>query len=115
MSRRSLIKFGAISGALLAVPFWVNDANSQSTSVNPSKASETKPDGLVSFNAGWAIPAEDKPALLLLEQKKIKEAQAATSQAGSPGTAGSDSVAKPVNKHWKDKVQDAWSKIKSFF
>lgn len=114
MSRRSLIKFGAASGALLTVPFWGSNAISQSIAGNPAKA-ETKPDGLVSFNAGWVILVEDKPALLLLEQKKIKEAQSATSQAASPGAAGSENLAKPANKSWKDKVQDAWSKVKGFF
>lgn len=115
ISRRSLIKFGAVSGALLAMPFWGNNAIAQSTSGNAPKAVETKPEGLVSFNAGWAIPLEDKSALLSLEQKKIKEAQAATSQAGPSSAAGSDNLAKPTNKNWKDKAQDAWSRVKSFF
>lgn len=115
ISRRSLIKLGAVSGALLAIPFWGNNAISQSTFGNVSKAVETKPEGLVSFNAGWAIPLEDKSALLSLEQKKIKEAQAASSQVAPSGAAGSDNLAKPANKNWKDKAQDAWSKAKSFF
>lgn len=115
ITRRSLIKIGAVSSALFAIPLWGNNAISQPASINLPKSSQTQPDGLVSFNAGWIIPLEDKPALLSLEEKKTKEAQATASQAAPSGIAGADNVTKPTNKNWKDKAQDVWSKVKSFF
>ena len=102
ISRRSVLKLGVISSALLALPLWGHQVIAQSA---PSFASKA-PEGLVSFNAGWAIPLEDKPALLVLEQAKIKEAQSAA----NPNTS-----VKPANKSWTDKAQEAWSKVKSFF
>jgi len=112
ISRRSLLKLGAMSGALLALPLWNSDAVAQSVSNIASKAVEVKPEGLVSFNAGWAIPLEDKPALLALEEKKIQEAKAA---APAASTSNVDASAKPVNKSWADKAQDALNKVKNFF
>ena len=102
ISRRSVLKLGVISSALLALPLWGSQVIAQSA---PSVASKA-PEGLVSFNAGWAIPLEDKPALLVLEQAKIKEAQSAA----NPNTS-----VKPANKSWTDKAQEAWSKVKGFF
>ena len=72
------------------------------------------PEGLVSFNAGWAIPLEDKPALLALEEKKIKEAEAATPKPSTANAAASTESAKS-SKSWGDKAQEAWSKVKNFF
>ena len=107
ISRRSVLKLGLVSSALLILPFWGSRALAQSIPGAASKA----PEGLVSFNAGWAIPLEDKSALLALEQTKIKEAQAAAPQsAANPNTS-----VKPVNKSWTDKAQEAWSKVKGFF
>ena len=107
ISRRSVLKLGVISSALLALPLWGSQVIAHSA---PSVASKA-PEGLVSFNAGWAIPLEDKPALLVLEQAKIKEAQAAAPQsAANPNTS-----VKPANKSWTDKAQEAWSKVKGFF
>lgn len=114
-SRRSLLKLGAVSGALLALPFWSGQAISQPVSGASSKTVESKQDGLVSFNAGWVVPLGDKADLLALEQKKIKEAQAAAPQQISPNASGSDGALKPANKNWMDKAQDAWSKFKGFF
>ena len=115
ISRRSLLKIGAISGALFALPLWNSSAVVQSASNVTSKVVDARPDGLVSFNAGWAIPLEDKAALLVLEEKKIKEAQAAAPVAGGANTSGANDSAKAPKKSWGDKAQDAWNKVKNFF
>jgi hypothetical protein len=90
---------------------WGNQVFAQSSTSAVSKA----PDGLISFNAGWAIPLEDKSALLALEQAKIKEAQAVTSNSAIQNPANAAATAKSVNKSWTDRAQEAWSKVKSFF
>ena len=115
ISRRSLLKLGTISGILLALPLWNSEAVAQSVSNAASKVTEAKPSGLISFNAGWAIPLEDKSALLALEEKKIKEAQAAAPATGVPNAPGGDAPVKPANKSWNDKAQDVWNKVKNFF
>lgn len=115
ISRRSLLKLGTISGILLALPLWNSEAVAQSVSNAASKVSEAKPGGLVSFNAGWAIPLEDKSALLALEEKKIKEAQAAALATGAPNAPGGDAPVKPTKKSWNDKAQDVWNKVKNLF
>lgn len=111
ISRRSLLKLGVVSSALLIFPLWGTRAIAQSTPGVISKA----PEGLVSFNAGWAIPLEDKPALLALEQSKINEAKAAAPQSAAQNPANTNVSVKPANKSWTDKAQEAWSKVKSFF
>jgi hypothetical protein len=111
ISRRSVLKLGVISSALLVLPLWGNRALAQSTLGAASKA----PEGLISFNAGWAIPLEDKSALLTLEQAKIKEAQAAAPQSAGQNSTNPPASAKPVNKSWTDKAQEAWNKVKGFF
>lgn len=115
ITRRSLLKLGAISGAFLAVPLWNLKAEAQPTANVVSGIVGAKPDGLVSFNAGWAIPLEDKPALLALEEKKIKEAQAALPAEGLSNNSGTDATAKSAKKSWGDKVQEVWNKVKNFF
>lgn len=112
ISRRSLLKLGVVSSALLILPFWGNRAIAQS---KPGTISKASPEGLISFNAGWAIPLEDKPALLTLEQAKIKEAQAAAAQSVAQNNANPNASAKTSNKSWTDKAQEAWSKVKGFF
>jgi len=111
ISRRSVLKLGVISSALLVLPLWGNRALAQSTPGAASKA----PEGLISFNAGWVIPLEDKPALLALEQSKIKEAEAALPQPAGQNSANPNAPAKPANKSWTDKAQEAWTKFKGFF
>lgn len=113
ISRRSLLKLGAISGVLLALPMWSSRSIAQSLSSPASKGSEIKPEGLVSFNAGWVIPLEDKSALLALEEKKIKEAQASTSTSNT--SSGDAAPSKAAKKSLGDKAQEVWSKLKSFF
>lgn len=115
ISRRSLLKLGAISGAFLVLPLWNSSAVAQSASNVASRAVDIRPDGLVSFNAGWAIPLEDKPGLLALEEKKIKEAQAAAPVTGAANTPAANDPAKALKKSWGDKAQEAWNKVKNFF
>jgi hypothetical protein len=112
ISRRSVLKLGVISSALLVLPLWGNRAIAQST---PGGISKVAPEGLISFNAGWAIPLDDQPALLALEQAKIKEAQVAKPQSAFQNSANPDATAKPVKKSWTDKAQEAWTKVKGFF
>ena len=111
ISRRSALKLGVISSALLILPLWESRAIAQANLGDASKA----PEGLISFNAGWAIPLEDKPALLALEQAKIKEAQAKAPQITPSSATATDSSVKPTNKNWIDKAQEAWNKVKGFF
>ena len=115
ISRRSLLKGGAALAAILSIPVWSRKGIAQSANAIASKVGSPKPDGLISFNAGWQIPIEDQKSLLALEETKIKEAQAATSQTAPSVATGPDNLAKQANKGWKDKVQDAWSKVKGFF
>ena len=112
VSRRTLLKVGAVSAAILAIPAWSSKVIAQTSNVISSKVGSPKPDGLISFNAGWQIPVEDQKALLALEEKKIKEAQSAAPQV-APGVG--DVGPTPTKKSWRDKVQDAWGKVKSFF
>jgi len=117
ISRRSLLKVCAISTALLTLPLWGTRAIAQSAGNTVAKAVQNQPEGLVSFNAGWAIPLEDKPALLVLEEKKIKEAEAAAPKSATANaSAGTEGGPAPKsNKTWGDKIQDAWSKVKGIF
>lgn len=113
VSRRTLLKVGAVSAAILAIPAWSSKVIAQTSNVISSKVGSPKPDGLISFNAGWQIPVEDQKALLALEEKKIKEAQAASPPQVAPGVG--DTAPTPTKKSWRDKVQDAWGKVTSFF
>lgn len=112
--RRSILKAGALSAALLALPAWSAKVIAQTTSEVAAKAGSAKPNGLISFNAGWMIPVEDQKALLLLEEKKNKEAQAAAPQA-TQFTEASVDTAKPAKKTWSEKLQDSWKQVKSYF
>ena len=114
LSRRSLLKVGALSAILLAFPALPTKVLAQASNAIAEKMAGPKPNGLISFNAGWMIPAEDQKALLALEEKKIKEAQASSAQA-SQSTDESADGAKPAKKIWTEKIQDTWKKIKSYF
>lgn len=112
VSRRALLKIGAASAALLAIPAWSGKVIAQTSNAIASKLGSPKPDGLISFNAGWQIPVEDQKALLALEEKKIKEAQAAAPK-GTPVSADAQNA--PIKRSWSDKVQDVLVKVKNFF
>lgn len=115
ISRRSLLKGSVVLAVISSIPVWSSKVIAQGANAIVSRVGSPKPDGLISFNAGWQIPVEDQKSLLALEETKIKEAQAATSQTAPSVATGPDNLAKPVNKSWKDKVQDVWSKVKGFF
>jgi hypothetical protein len=114
LSRRSLLKAGALSAVLLALPALPTKVLAQVSNAVAEKMASPKPNGLISFNAGWMIPVEDQKALLALEERKIKEAQASSPQA-SQSTDASGDGAKPTKKSWTEKLQDNWKKVKSFF
>ena len=107
MSRRSLLKAGAISATLLALPAWSTKVIAQASSALSSHVGSPKPNGLISFNAGWMIPVEDQKALLDLEEKKKKEAQPVTQPTAADPVANAEAT-KPVKKSWGDKLQDNW-------
>mgnify|MGYP006283306683 CR=1 FL=1 len=114
ITRRALLKMGAISVVLVANTGVVGRANGQGSvnSGTTSAADVTKPTGLISFNAGWQIPVEDQKMLLGLEQKKIQEAQATQV---STSTAAVDGEVKSVKKSWSDKLKESWLKVKGIF
>lgn len=114
ISRRSLLKAGALSATLLALPAWSTKVIAQATGVVSSQVGSPKPSGLISFNAGWMIPAEDQKALLALEEKKKKEAQPVTQPTAADPVASAEAT-KPVKKSWGDKLQDTWKKVTNFF
>jgi hypothetical protein len=71
--------------------------------------SSTKRDWVVS-----RILVAIQKALLVLEAKKIKEAQAAAPKAAqNPGAA--TEASKPTKKTWSEKLQDSWKQVKNYF
>ena len=60
------------------------------------------------------IPAEDQKALLVLEEKKIKEAQAAAPKAAQ-NLDSANETSKPAKKTWTEKLQDSFKQVKNFF
>ena len=114
ISRRTLLKAGALSAALVALPVWSTKVIAQATNAMTAQVGSPGPNGLISFHAGWMIPLEDQKALLVLEEKKIKEAQAAAPKAAqNPGAA--TEVSKPTKKTWSEKLQDSWKQVKNYF
>lgn len=114
ISRRTLLKASALSATLLALPAWSTKAIAQASSAVASQVRSSKPDGLISFHAGWVIPIEDQKALLVLEEKKIKEAEASAPKAAQ-NLAAATEASKPIKKTWSEKLQDSWKQVKSYF
>jgi hypothetical protein len=114
LSRRAVLKAGALTTIFLALPALSTKVLAQASNAIAEKMAGPKPNGLISFNAGWMIPAEDQKALLLLEEKKIKEAQASSAQVSQSTDASADG-AKPTKKIWTEKLQDTWKKVKNYF
>lgn len=114
ISRRSLLKAGALSAAIVALPVWSTKVIAQSVNASAAQVANSKPNGLISFNAGWMIPAEDQKALLALEVKKNQEAQAAAPKSAQNPDAANE-ASKPVKKTWTEKLQDSFKQIKNFF
>ena len=116
LTRRSILKAGSLSVILLALSSFQSKVIAQGASVNTANTNQgsLKPNGLISFNAGWMIPVEDQKALLALEEKKNKELKAASVQAPQNPDASVE-LAKPAKKTWSEKLQEAWKQAKSFF
>ena len=79
ITRRSLLKLLAGSGAAYLVPWIGQSAFAQTTKAvgkeviaPPAAAIIPKLDGTVSYNAGWVINLEDRTELLEVEAKKTK-------------------------------------------
>jgi hypothetical protein len=79
ITRRSLLKLLAGSGAAYLVPWLGQSAFAQTTKAvgkeviaPPAAAIIPKLDGTVSYNAGWVINLEDRTELLEVEAKKTK-------------------------------------------
>ena len=113
INRRDLFKLGA--SALIAAVFNpVSFAQTQSSSAVSSPGSaKASIDGMISYNAGWVVPLEDKNQLLELEAKKTKEKEELAKQKSSPADASAAAQEKP--KSFSDKFQNALTKLKNFF
>lgn len=114
LSRRSALKTGVASLALALMPIWSAKSIAQTANLSSPGGTGSKPNGLISFNAGWMIPAEDQKALLALEEKKKKEVESATKPATADPVNNAEAT-KPVKKSWGDKLQDNWKKVTNFF
>ena len=114
MKRRDILKLGV--GSLLA-PLISSMAFGQSNASSASNASASpagKLDGVVSYNAGWVIPLEDKAPLLEIEARKTKEKEEGDRQkVGASSNKAGDAADK--SKSFSGKFQELLGKIKGFF
>lgn len=113
MNRRHFLRLGTSSVlAALMSPLAFGQSNGSTASTAQSTAS--KMDGVVSYNAGWVIPLEDKAPLLEVEARKNKEKQESDKQkSANPSAKAGDSSDK--SKSLSGKVQDLLGKIKGYF
>jgi len=72
ISRRTLLKVGTVSAAILAVPTWSTKVIAQVNTAVTSRVGSPKPDGLISFNAGWQVPIDDQAARLAMVRPLAK-------------------------------------------
>lgn len=113
INRRDLFKLGA--SALVTTflsPFSLAQTQT-SGAAGGSEIAKTAIDGMISYNAGWVVPLEDKNPLLELEAKKTKEKEDLAKQKSGPTDASALSQEKP--KSFSDRFQNALNKIKNFF
>ena len=111
INRREVLKLGVgVLTAAVISPF----AFSQSNKVNGSSGGESNPklDGVVTYNAGWIVPLEDRSGLLELEAKKNKDAESAKQKTAS---ATPPANSKENSKSIGSRFQEALAKVKSFF
>ena len=111
INRREILKLGVgVLTAAVISPL----AFAQSNKTNGSAGGESSPklDGVVTYNAGWIIPLEDRPALLELEAKKNKDSELAKQK---PAGATPPANAKENSKSIGTRFQEALAKVKSFF
>lgn len=116
MNRRHFLRLGASSVlAALTSPLAFGQSNSSTTSAaSAAQSTASKMDGVVSYNAGWVIPLEDKAPLLEVEARKNKEKQESDKQkSANPSAKAGDSSDK--SKSLSGKVQDLLGKIKGYF
>jgi hypothetical protein len=111
INRREILKLGigVLTTAVIS-PFVFAQLNK----ANGSAGSESSPklDGVVTYNAGWIIPLEDRPALLELEAKKNKDSELAKQKAAG---ATPPANVKENSKSIGSRFQEALAKVKSFF
>ena len=116
MNRRHLLKLGASSVlAAFISPLAFGQSNASSASAtSAAQSTASKMDGVVSYNAGWVIPLEDKAPLLEVEARKNKEKQESDKQkSATPSAKAGDSADK--SKSLSGKFQDLLGKIKGYF
>lgn len=115
MNRRQLLKLGASSVlAGFMSPFaFAQSGNSTVVAASPALTA-SKIDGVVSYNAGWVIPLEDKAALLEVEARKNKEKEDLDKKkSANPSANATDSADK--TKSFSGKLQELLGKIKGYF
>lgn len=115
LNRRQVLKLGV--GSFLAAlmnPIVFGQSTKPPVGSGAVIDGSSKVDGVVSYNAGWVIPLEDKAPLLEVEAKKTKEQEELAKQkAGKSADALAPAKDKP--KSISDKLQDFVSKIKAYF
>ena len=131
ITRRSLLKLLAGSGAAYLVPWLGQSAFAQTTKAvgkeviaPPAAAIIPKLDGTVSYNAGWVINLEDRAELLEVEAKKTKlqEEKKAQKKPDQPiKTEGPITPSAPVavpkepSKDWSTRWNKWVGKVKEWF
>lgn len=113
-SRRNILKIGVAASMISYLTPIIFAQNSQNKFSLASAAPEISIDGNISYNAGWVIPLEDKPALLDLESKKTKERE----DLAKKKTGASSSEAANINaesKSFGKRFQDGLAKLKNWF
>jgi hypothetical protein len=111
INRREILKLSA--GALIAalVSPLISAQSGKATDSGGAELAATKVDGNISYNAGWVVPLEDKPGLLELEAKKMKERDETAKQKAVDSNTSSKENSKSIGKRF----QEVFGKIKSFF
>lgn len=115
LNRRQALKLGA--GSLLAAlisPIVFGQSTKPPSVSGAAIQGGSKVDGVISYNAGWVIPLEDKAPLLEVEAKKTKEQEDLAKQKAGK-SADSSAQAKDKPKSISDKLQDFVSKVKAYF
>ena len=114
MNRRHLLKLGASSVlAAFISPLAFGQSNTASAT-GAAQSTASKMDGVVTYNAGWVIPLEDKAALLEVEGRKSKEKEDADKQKSVNPSAKAGELA-DKSKSLSGKFQELLGKIKGYF
>ena len=116
MNRRHLLKLGASSvlAAFMSPLAFGQSNSSNAAATSAAQSTVSKMDGVVSYNAGWVIPLEDKAPLLEVEARKNKEKQESDkAKSANPSAKAGDSADK--SKSLSGKFQELLGKIKGYF